>query len=414
MSELRKQIIIGGGLAGLAGAFWCRRQDPHTAVVLYEKEEDVLSWAKRLRGSPLVLGRELASRQQEEERIVRGMPEVSGVLGKWTGQATREWLESLGIDLERGEEGTFYAKDGDRFRKQFRDVVEGAGVEIRTGFSLESLSPQPGGGFRIWSREGVQDACGSLLLTTGGGRNHGMAIAREEGGMGMHPPVPAYLRLRLASARMGDRLGPLEGVVRLRCPRHGTEVEGGALLSSRGLEGEAVSRLSGSFCEAWKDRGYRIQLEVDWLPAMNRSELRGELSARSQSGRRNPVGGEALFGFNLRQWQAFLGLSRIDPKTPWVRLRTRQLQTLVHRLKAHSLAFSGMGLPKGERAWAGGIEREAIDWSTCEAAGTRGLYLAGEILDVLGEAGGSHMNLGWASAYVAGSAMAHAKRGTLS
>lgn len=407
MTELRKCIIIGGGLAGLAGAFWCRRQDPRTTVVLYEKEAEVLSWVRPYRARDLLLGRELASREQEEGAIVRGLPELAGMPGKWSGQATREWLASLGIDLDRSEDGSFHPREGVDFRKQFREVLEKEGVEIRTGFSLESLSPQPEGGFRIWSREGIQDACGRLLLATGGGRNHGMAIAREERGMGMCPPIPAYVRLRLASPRLGDRLGPLAGVIGLRCPRHGTEVVGEATLSSRGLEGEAVSLLSGTFCEEWKSRDYRIQLEVDWLPAKSLPELRGDLSAKSQSGRRNPVGGEAQFGFTLRQWQAFLGLSRIDPETPWVRVRTRQLQTLAQRLKAHSLTFSGMGLPKGERAWAGGIERGALDWSTCEAVETRGLHLAGEIIDMLGEAGGAHLNLTWASAYLAGSAMVH-------
>ena len=411
--DLGKRIIIGGGLAGMAGAFWCRRQNPGTTVVLYEKEDALLSWSKRYRERGLSLGRERASRELEEGAIVRGLPELAGMPGQWSGQATREWLASLGIELFGREDGSFAARDGVDFRQQFREVLEKEGVEIRTGFSLESLSPQPEGGFRIWSREGIQDAGWKVLLATGGERNHGLAIAREELGMGMRTPVPAYVRLRLASPRLGDRLGPLSRTIRLRCPRDGAEALGEATLSSRGLEGEAVSLLSGRFCEEWKSRGYRIPLEVDWLPEKSLSELRGELSARSQSGRRNPIGGEALFGFTLRQWQAFLGLSGIDSEAPWVRVKTRQLQTLAQRLKAHALVFSGMGLPKGERAWAGGIERAAIDWSTCEATGTRGLHLAGEILDMLGEAGGAHLNLVWASAYLAGSAMAQGEPGGL-
>jgi predicted Rossmann fold flavoprotein len=291
------------------------------------------------------------------------------------------------------------------FAEALEQIVLESGVEIRTSFALESISRQPDGSYRIWSRDGQADTCHKLLLATGGERNHGMALARELGAS-ENPVLPAYLRLRLASPKLADQFGPLEREVRIRCPRTGKSETGLVELSARGLEGPALSALSSSFCEDWKQRGYRLKLELDWIPSLKPSVIRSEVDSRCLTGRRKGIGDEALFGLSKRQWQGFLQLARIEPETPWLRLKARQLQSLVQRLKSHSVSFSGMGLPAGERASAGGIEPEEIDWSTGAAKSAPGVYYAGEILDVLGRPGGAHLNLLIGSAYLAGSAMA--------
>ena len=259
--------------------------------------------------------------------------------------------------------------------------------------------------FRIWSKDGQVFACQRLLLATGGERNHGMALAREMG-IEENPCLPAYVRLRLASPKLAQQMGPVSRGIRLRCPRSGLSVSGPASLSARGLEGDVLSGLSCRLCEDWKQRGYRISLEIDWVPSVSASAIRGELDSRCQAGRRKGIGDDPLFGLSTRQWLGFLELVRIAPETPWVRIKSKQLQSLVQRLKGHSVAFSGMGLAVGERTWAGGIRAEEIDWATGASSRANGVYCTGDILDALGTPGGAHLNLLFSAAYLAGSGMA--------
>jgi hypothetical protein len=404
MPELTKRIIIGGGFAGIAAAYWCRRQNPEQPVSLHEKESHLLPWMDRAGLAEIPLGRLTDHETPESSEFARGGAHASGIVEKWPGLATRDWLASLGIPLETQHTGRFTAA-ARQLRELLTEALISAGVEVRTEFSLETISRQPDGSFRIWSRDGLADAGQCVLLATGGARNHGMAMAREFG-LEERPSIPAFVRLKAASPKLGEQLGPLTRDIRLRCARSGLEASGTATFSSRGLEGDPLSRLSCQLCEDWKQRGYRVSLEIDWIPELSASALRGELVSRTRTGKRKQVGDEAAFGFTLRQWRVFLASARIDPETPWMRLKTRKLQTLVQRLKAHQVAFSGMGLPSGERAWAGGVGSTEVDWTTGEARGVGGLYLAGEILDLLGMPGGSHLNLTWASGYLAGSAMA--------
>ncbi len=62
----------------------------------------------------------------------------------------------------------------------------------------------------------------------------------------------------------------------------------------------------------------------------------------------------------------------------------------------------------GTRGWneaeftCGGIDARDITSHTLESKQQRGLYLAGEILDVQGPRGGYNLGWAWASGYVAG------------
>lgn len=405
MPQLQKSNIIGGGFAGITAALWCRQQDPGREVALFEKGDRLLPWTGRKRLGALVLGEINPKAAPDEGDYPRGWPQILSVLSRWTGQSTHDWLCASGIPVKTTEAGKLTVESPEQLPRRFASILRESGVSLHLNYSVESISGQPDGTFRMWSRDGNAVTSENLLLATGGERNHGMAMAGELGCQ-MHGVVPAFVRLRLAGTRLTTALGEIERMASLRCPASGFEAAGYLRLSPRGLEGEALSRLSSRSCEEWEKKTYRLKLEVDWIPGESVSSLRGQLDSRCQSGRKKAIGADPLFGFSHRQWNGFLELARVDPETPWIRLKARKLQAFVQLLKAQAVPVSGMGLPAEERAWAGGVGVDAIDWEQCASRRVPGLYFAGEILDYLGSPGGTHLNLTWATAYVAGSAMA--------
>jgi predicted Rossmann fold flavoprotein len=374
-------------------------------VVLVEKGPELAGWAGQAFTRDIPLGSSGTQELFDPRLYPRAAAAAGRILAKWSGAASREWLESSGVVLAGEADGLFIAPQPKPFQEQLRALLEAAGVEIRLNHAIESIARQPGGGFRVWSREGEALSAGRLLLATGGERNHGQKLARELGA-GTEAPFAAFLRLRLTDSSKLVQAGAFARCARLRCIRTGGEATGTVQLTSRGLEGPAVSNLSASLCQAWKEMDYRFRLEVDWLPETAGAAVRNELDARCRRGTRRKIGDEPLFGFNDRQWSSFLESARVDPALPWPRLKARKLQALVQRLKGDQLSVEGMGLPRGERAWAGGIGVDSIDIETGESLASPGVYFAGEILDMLGLPDGPHLNLGWATGYIAGSAMA--------
>lgn len=53
----------------------------------------------------------------------------------------------------------------------------------------------------------------------------------------------------------------------------------------------------------------------------------------------------------------------------------------------------------------GGVSTEEIDEKTMESKKVKGLYFAGEILDIVGRRGGYNLHFAWASGFLAGKAM---------
>jgi predicted Rossmann fold flavoprotein len=401
MPELRNNLIIGGGLAGIQAALWCRLQGSGRQVTLLEKAPVILPLPGAGKTGRLIAG---CRRVVSEGAVLRGGEAAGHLLSKWSGRANCEWLDSIGVELDYDEKESGWIVDFEKARQQIEAALERTGVQWITGFAAEMVS-RGAGGFKVWSKDGQSAAGEKLLLATGGERNHGLKLASELGAA-VEVPFAAFVRLRLASPKMGNELGSMTREVRLRCLRTGVDARGLLSVSGRGLEGPVVSVMSSRAGLTWSQLDYRLKLEVDWLPGQKGSTVRGELESRTVHGGRRMVGETPLFGLTARQWGYFLQSARIDPDTPWRRLKTKKLQALVQRLKAGIVNTGGMGLPSDERAWAGGVDLSSVHVGSFEAIHCPGLHFAGEMLDFLGEPGGAQANLSAASAHVAGSALA--------
>jgi len=400
MPELRKILIIGGGWSGLASAYWASRQAPSVKVVLLEKELSPLAWVDRKGLDAYPIGNARSEYRFGSVSDTGSKPVESTLLEQWPVPMNMEWLDAFGIDLYE-QNGEWRVSNLVELRRKLLSALQERAVEIQTEFSVESVSVQPDGTFRVWSRNGDVVTGSRMLMATGGERNHGLKLAGEFG-LPVRPPIAAFLRLRLASPKFGARMGPLSREVRLRCLKSGEESLGKLLVSARGMEGGAVSQLSWALADKWNQLRHRLALEVDWIPRRTGGDVLKELLSQSERGGRRRIGAEPLFGFPQRSWEAFLTDARVNPDDLWVRMKTKKLQALANRLKASRLNIDGAGLPAQERAWFGGVDAADLDPASLEFKPVPGLYFAGEILDMRGPPKGGLQNLIWASAHVAG------------
>jgi len=404
MPELGKGVILGGGFAGFAAAYWFREYNTETPLVILEKTGGPLSWLDGKGMDSILAGSECGGGEPLIGRYLRGLPEIQRVMDAWPGETNLNWLESLGFKLKRDSTGMVSFAEGTDIRKKWSSILQDRNVELKTNYAVESLSPQPDSTIRIWSRDGDSTEARGLLFATGGERNHGLTLARELGHE-TSPVEAGYLRLRLASPKLGSLLGPLTRNVNLKCLKSGEEASGSLSLTGRGLEGMAVSCLSARLGTVWRQLGHRLKIEVDWFPHRSHAKVIEEISDRSQRGGRQAIGDEPLFGFTIQQWSYFLKQAKLDGQISWGKVNPRKLQALALQLKRSRLLTSGSGLPSGERSWAGGIQSDSIDWSRGKSTVMKRVWMAGEVMDFLGMPGGPHMNAVWASAYQAGCSM---------
>ena len=85
---------------------------------------------------------------------------------------------------------------------------------------------------------------------------------------------------------------------------------------------------------------------------------------------------------------------------------------MVHALKEMCVPVSGLRPIEEAIITAGGVSTKEVNPSTMESKRVRGLYFAGEVLDVDAYTGGFNLQIAWATGYLAGLSAAESEEMT--
>lgn len=105
--------------------------------------------------------------------------------------------------------------------------------------------------------------------------------------------------------------------------------------------------------------------------------------------------------------QVFLQRCGIDRTITVGALDEASLSSLVQTIKHFSTEVTGTKEMDQAQVTAGGIDVAEVDPATMESTKTKGLYLAGELLDVDGICGGYNLQWAWTTGYLAGKGAAY-------
>lgn len=185
--------------------------------------------------------------------------------------------------------------------------------------------------------------------------------------------------------------------------------ESGELLwTGYGISGILVFQL-GRFVSACREPEKELFLEADLMPDLPQADLSRMLAVRAEALEEERVPA-LLAGFlNEKLIPVVLKKAGMTKKDSCGRLAQdgRMLRNLVSGIKHFRL------IPRGTKSFdvcqvcAGGVDTRQVESGTLESKLQKGLYFAGEILDVDGLCGGYNLQWAWASGYAAGRAAAY-------
>ena len=149
----------------------------------------------------------------------------------------------------------------------------------------------------------------------------------------------------------------------------------------------------------------RYRLLIDLKPGLDEKKLDArilrDIEANPRRSFRNLLGG--LAGRSMVPvLEEMLGISGELRCTDFTR---EQRRGLVELLKAFPVSVSGTRPIDEAIVTAGGVSTREIDPRTMESKLLRGLYVAGEILDLDAYTGGFNLQIAWCTGYVAGNAV---------
>ncbi|MCJ8280054.1 MAG: NAD(P)/FAD-dependent oxidoreductase, partial [Rivularia sp. ALOHA_DT_140] len=348
----------------------------------------------------------------------RGSKALLGAFSRFQAQDTVRWFASQGVQLKTEADGRMFPVT-DNSETIVDCLIKSAlayNVQIRTGSPVVSVNSQRleeleqnsegKSRFEVLLKSGEILRCDKLLLATGS-NPVGYRIAKKLGHK-IEPTVPSLFTFNILDKELRELAGVSVNPVQIRLSISETpqlEQTGPLLITHWGLSGPAVLKLSAWGARIFHESRYKGNLSINWLPDLNQDEVRKELQQV-----RNDFGKRAISlhrGIKLphRLWQYIISRAGIDKDTRWAELPKKALNKLVQELTQGQYIISGKGVFKDEFVTCGGIKLKEVNFKTMESRLVKGLYFAGEILDIDGITGGFNFQSAWTTAYLAGLGM---------
>ncbi len=352
----------------------------------------------------------LPSRMEAGDFFTSGSRNVLARLFRtwWLEEVIGFFEQDLGIPLKLEEETGKLFPESDRARP-VRDrlvrAVEEAGGRIRCGWRVADLERLAGGGFLLTGTDGKRLEAERVILATGGksvpktgSDGFGWKLAA---GLG-HKLLPAYPALVALTSKDASWSG-LAGValpVAWRAVAGGRTLQAGRgplLFTHHGFSGPAVLDAS-----HWVVRD-GATLEVAWA-GLSRAAWEDHWKSR---GRRQCA--RALADKLPRRLAELLpGKAGLRPDRRIGDLDRAARNRLLGALCAFPLPVHGNEGFRTAEVTGGGVPLGEVTPSTLESRRAPGLYLCGEMLDVLGPIGGYNFLWAWVTGRLAGLSAARA------
>ncbi len=396
MTRPREILVVGGGASGLMAAITAARAGAGVTVLEHES-----ACGKKI----LATGNgrcNLTNTRMAPDAYRSHEPKaVAQVLRRFTVEDTLDFFAGLGL-YTRERDGWVYP-----YSQQARTVLhlllseaERTGVKLQTETKLWEISKiSPKGRWQVMTDRGrfegdaVILAAGSKASNLPGADGSGYALAKSLGHK-IHPVLPALAPLTGEGNYFKQWAGlRMEAQVCLRLDKKNAKRERGEVqLTDYGVSGIPVFQLSRYATEALHEKR-QAELILDFFPPCSEKKLENLLlEKKSQSPEKD--------------WTEILRGIFPDKLCPIVmkRVREKHPRQIARQLKCWSVPVKGWKDYAFAQVCMGGVDLRQVDPRTLESKLQRGLYFAGEILDVDGACGGYNLQWAWSSGAVAGRA----------
>lgn len=410
MSKAIEVAVVGGGAAGFFGAI-AAAQNPLARVTLYEAGPNPLSKVLISGGGRCNVTHHCFDPAQLVQNYPRGGKALRGAFSRFQPKDTVAWFQQRGVKLKTEADGRMFpvTDDSATIANCLTKAAQQAGVRVKVRSPISAISKSDKS-FELSLKSGKLRqtlSCDRLLLTTGSSPV-GLRAAKALGHT-LEPSVPSLFTFNVADKRLHQLSGVAVDPVGLKLKAEGLKplVQTGPLLITHwGLSGPAVLKLSAWGARALHTQRYQATLLVNWLPALTQEQVRTELQATKAANGKKAIAAFSPFSpISKRLWQYLLARNAIEASLTWANLSKKQINKLVQDLTQGSYAVMGKGSFKDEFVTCGGVRLKEVSFKTMESRLCKGLYLAGEILDIDGITGGFNFQSAWTTGWLAGQAI---------
>jgi predicted Rossmann fold flavoprotein len=407
---MKRVIVVGAGPAGMMAAGVAAGMGAR--VILAEKKPQAGS-KLRITGK----GRCNITAAVDQENLIKGIPGN----GRFLYSALHEFsnVDLIRFFNERGlqtkvERGSRVFPCSDK-AQDVVDVlyhfVKDAGAELQTSVSISNLVIDNGRISGVDSSRGHINADAVIIATGGlsypgtGSTGDGYRLA-QACGHSLVEPRPGLVPLVTEESWIKELQGlSLRNVAATAFTASGKKINddfGELLFTHFGLSGPIILSMSRDIGEYIYRQRQKVIMKIDLKPALSAETLDERLLRDLDKYSRKLFKNSLQDLLPQKMIPVFIALSGIDPDKPCHQINRAERHNMVNLLKNFTVTVTATRPIAEAIVTAGGINIKEVNPKTMESKLVKGLYFAGEVLDVDGYTGGYNLQTAFSTGYVAG------------
>lgn len=409
-------IVVGGGAAGMFAAIAAAKNGHQ--VTLYEKNEK-LGKKIFITGKGRCNITNAADMEELFDAVVMNSKFLYSSFYGYTNQNVIDFFEDAGVPvkIERGNR-VFPISDhsSDVIRALEREMKK-VGVKVCLNTEVKSVEAEKGKFNKVVLKDTTTQAADACIVATGGlsyrstgSTGDGFRFAENVGHKVTQcfpSLVPMETKEPWICELQGLSLRNVEAKI-LDGKKELYKDFGEMLFTHFGVSGPLIISASSYVGKKFMDKNGQkkeLTLEIDLKPALTEEQLDQRVLRDFEENHNRQFKNAITKLFPTKLIPVMLELGGIDPEKKVNSIEKEERKQFVHLIKHFRMTLTGLRGYLEAIITKGGVNVKEIDPGTMESKLVKGLYFAGEVLDLDALTGGFNLQIAWSTGYAAGNAI---------
>ena len=409
-------IVVGGGAAGMFAAIAAAKNGHQ--VTLYEKNEK-LGKKIFITGKGRCHITNAADMEELFDAVVTNSKFLYSSFYGYTNQNVIDFFEDAGVPvkIERGNR-VFPISDhsSDVIRALEREMKK-VGVKVFLNTEVKSVEAEKGKFNKVVLKDTTTQTADACIVATGGlsyrstgSTGDGFRFAENVGHKVTQcfpSLVPMETKEPWICELQGLSLRNVEAKI-LDGKKELYKDFGEMLFTHFGVSGPLIISASSYVGKKFMDKNGQkkeLTLEIDLKPALTEEQLDQRVLRDFEENHNRQFKNAITKLFPTKLIPVMLELGGIDPEKKVNSIEKEERKQFVHLIKHFRMTLTGLRDYPEAIITKGGVNVKEIDPGTMESKLVKGLYFAGEVLDLDALTGGFNLQIAWSTGYAAGNAI---------
>ena len=409
-------IVVGGGAAGMFAAIAAAKNGHQ--VTLYEKNEK-LGKKIFITGKGRCNITNAADMEELFDAVVTNSKFLYSSFYGYTNQNVIDFFEDAGVPvkIERGNR-VFPISDhsSDVIRALEREMKK-VGVKVCLNTEVKSVEAEKGKFDKVVLKDTTTQTADACIVATGGlsyrstgSTGDGFRFAENVGHKVTQcfpSLVPMETKEPWICELQGLSLRNVEAKI-LDGKKELYKDFGEMLFTHFGVSGPLIISASSYVGKKFMDKNGQkkeLTLEIDLKPALTEEQLDHRVLRDFEENHNRQFKNAITKLFPTKLIPVMLELGGIDPEKKVNSIEKEERKQFVHLIKHFRMTLTGLRDYPEAIITKGGVNVKEIDPGTMESKLVKGLYFAGEVLDLDALTGGFNLQIAWSTGYAAGNAI---------